>query len=159
MESFFGSGSSMWPNTPYQGLGWLQMPLSVAPMGNRTGLTGLYTDGPVGTTAHAAVAAVALQRGQPTGPTSDQETEDFIYDALELIPGANDVEVRCEGGRVTLTGTVHHKRVKREVGEVAWAIPAIVDVQNTVTIATRRRSRVPGREPETPVGGPGRKQG
>jgi hypothetical protein len=148
----------MWTSTPYQGLGWLQMPLPVAPVGNAGGLPGLFTDGSVGATARAAVATVALQRGQPSGPTSDHETEDFIFDALELMPGANDVEVRCEGGRVTLTGTVHHKRVKREVGEVAWAIPAIVDVQNTVTIATRRRSRVAGREPETPAGVPGRKQ-
>ena len=95
----------------------------------------------VGLTAPSLLAAVAMRRGQPQGPTNDQEVEDFIYDALELLPGAADVDVRCEGGRVTLTGSVQHKRVKRDVGEIAWAIPGLHDVQNNVTIASRRRTR------------------
>lgn len=89
----------------------------------------------------ALLATVAMRRGQPMGPTNDQELEDFIYDALELLPGTSDVEVRCEGGRVTVTGTVQHKRLKRDLGEIAWTIPAVNDVQNNVTISTRRRSR------------------
>ena len=44
------------------------------------------------------------RRGQPFGPTNDHEIEEFIYDALDLLPGTNDVELRVEGGRVTLTG-------------------------------------------------------
>jgi hypothetical protein len=105
-------------------------------------------------------AAVAMRRGQPQGPTNDQEVEDFIYDALDLLPGAADVEVRCEGGRATLTGNVQHKRVKRDVGEVAWAIPALFDVQNNVTITSRRRTRAGavGRETETPPTAATRKQ-
>src|SRR5437588_539977 len=71
-------------------------------------------DPTAGVTAPQLLAAVAIRRGQPQGPTNDQEVEDFIYDAFELLPGASDVEVRCEGGRVTLTGTVQHKRVKRD---------------------------------------------
>ncbi len=61
--------------------------------------------------------------------------------------GTSEVEVRCEGGRATLTGSVQHKRLKRDVGEIAWAIPALNDVQNNVTITSRRRSRI-GREVE-----------
>jgi hypothetical protein len=80
-------------------------------------------------------------------PTNDHEVEDFIYDAIELLPGTSEVEVRCEGGRATLTGSVQHKRLKRDVGEIAWAIPALNDVQNNVTITSRRRSRI-GREVE-----------
>ena len=99
-------------------------------------------------TAPALVAAVAMRRGQPSGPTSDQDIEDFIYDALELLPSTNDVEVRCDNGRTTLTGGVHHKRLKREVGEIAWAIPGVSDVQNNVTIAPRRRARTGPREAE-----------
>jgi len=99
-------------------------------------------------TAPALLAAVAMKRGQPTGPTNDQEIEDFLYDALELLTGTNEVEVRCEGGRVTLTGSVPHKRLKRDVGEIAWAIPTLNDVQNNVSIATRRRSRSSSREVE-----------
>jgi hypothetical protein len=106
------------------------------------------------------LAAVAMRRGQPHGPTTDQEIEDFIYDAFDLLPGAADVEIRCEGGRATLTGTVQHKRVKRDVGEVAWAIPALYDVQNNVTITSRRRSRdrAAVRETETPPIAAARKQ-
>jgi hypothetical protein len=59
-----------------------------------------------GIAAPALLAAVGLRRGQPWGPTSENDVEDFIYDALELLSVASDVEVRCEGGRVTLTGSV-----------------------------------------------------
>ena len=104
------------------------------------------------------LAAVAQRRGQPMGPTTDQETEDFIYDALEWLNGAGDLEVRCEGARVTLTGSVQHKRLKRDVGEIAWAIPGVNDVQNNLTITARRRSRPAAREAEPPSAAPGRKQ-
>jgi len=68
------------------------------------------------------------------------------------LPGTSDVEVRCDNGRATLAGSVHHKRIKRDVGEIAWAIPVLIDVQNNVTIASRRRARAPaGREMEVPA--------
>jgi BON domain len=100
-------------------------------------------------TAASLLTAVAMHRGQPQGPANDQEIEEFIYDALELLPGTSEVEIRSESGRVTLTGTVQHKRLKRDVGEVAWAIPSAQDVQNNVSITSRRRTRTPGREGET----------
>jgi len=109
-----------------------------------------------GVTAAALLAAVAVRRGQPLGPTSDQEIEDFISDALDLLPGSSDIEVRCDGGRATLTGQVSHKRLKRDAGELAWTIPSVNDVQNNVTIVQRRRSR-PIREADSPVVA-GRKQ-
>jgi hypothetical protein len=92
-------------------------------------------------TAPALLAAVALRRGQPQGPTNDQEVEEFIYDALDLLPGAVDVDVRVENGRATLTGHVQHKRTKRDAGEIAWSIPSMNDVQNNVSITSRRRAR------------------
>jgi hypothetical protein len=114
---------------------------------------------PNGVTAPALMAAIAARRGLPQGPTNDHDVEELLYDAMELLPGAADVEVRCEGGRVNLTGSVPHKRIKRDVGELAWAIPAINDVQNTVNITGRRRSRPFGREAEPqPAPGQGRKQ-
>jgi hypothetical protein len=116
------------------------------PIGTFPAFTG--TEIAVGVSAPALLAAVAARRGQPQGPTNDQEIEDFIYDALDLLPGASDVEVRCEGGRAIVTGSVPHKRLKRDVGEVAWAIPSLNDVQNNITIAARRRSRPQGRESE-----------
>jgi hypothetical protein len=111
-----------------------------------------------GVTAPALVMAVAMRRGQPAGPTSDQDIEDFIYDALDLLPGASDVEIRCDGGRTTLSGTVSQKRLKRDVGEIAWAIPGINDVHNNITIAPRRRSRAQSRDTE-PSAVAGRKTG
>jgi len=104
------------------------------------------------------LAAIAMRRGLPQGPTNDHDVEELLYDAMELVPGASDVEVRCEGGRVTVTGNVPHKRIKRDVGELAWAIPAISDVQNTITITGRRRSRPFGRETEPQQAGQSRKQ-
>jgi hypothetical protein len=119
--------------------------------------TGLQAAFASGVTAGAIIAAVAMRRGQPAGPTNDAEIEDFLYDALELIPGTSEAEVRCEGGRVTLSGNVPHKRQKHDVGEIAWAIPTVADVQNSVTIAARRRGRSAARENEAQTGGPVRK--
>jgi hypothetical protein len=104
----------------------------------------------IGVTAPALLMAVAIRRGQPLGPTNDHEIEDFIYDAFDLLPGTNDVEVRVEGGRAMLSGSVAHKRLKRDLGELAWAIPGLNDVQNNVTITARRRSRA-SREGEAPA--------
>ncbi len=126
-----------------------------------TGLVGVRGEaigGMVATTS--LVAAVAMRRGQPQGPANDQDVEDFVHDALDLVAGAGDVDARCEGGRVTLTGTVPHRRIKRDVGEIVWAIPAVHDVQNNVAIASRRRGRpATSREAETPPGVAARKQG
>jgi osmotically-inducible protein OsmY len=99
-----------------------------------------------------------VRRGQPQGPTSDAEVEEFIYDALDLLPGAADVDIRCENGRVTMAGSVQHKRTKRDVGEIAWTIPGLHDVQNNVSITSRRRARAAGREAEAPASVSARKQ-
>jgi hypothetical protein len=120
-----------------------------------SGVPAFMAESALGVTAPALLTAVAMRRGQPLGPTNDQEVEDFIYDAFDLLPGTNDVEVRVEGGRAVLSGSVPHKRLKRDLGELAWAIPALNDVQNNVTITARRRSR-PNREAESPTV-PGRK--
>lgn len=157
------------PNRPGPLLGFGAAPGTPYPNG---GLTPGYAAGPqttlpatgpafsglvgpdiaVGMTAPALLTTVAMRRGQPLGPTNDQEIEDFIYDVLDLLPGAVEVEVRCESGRATLTGSVPHKRVKRDIGEIAWAIPGVADVQNNLALSTRRRSRASTRErePESP---------
>lgn len=111
-----------------------------------------------GVPASALVSVIAMKRGQPMGPTNDREIEEVIYDALEWLSGTNDVEARCEGGRITLTGSVSNKRIKRDVGEVAWAIPSVTDVQNNVTITARRRGRHDQREQESQPATTGRKQ-
>jgi len=135
----FGGGSPSYASTPTSS--------AFSPWGPPIG-------GPemtVGITAPVLVSAIAQRRGQPAGPTSDQEIEDFIYDALDLLPGSSEVEVRCDGGRISLMGAVSQKRLKRDIGEIAWAIPGINDVQNNVAIAPRRRARAQSRETETPT--------
>src|SRR5258706_3893808 len=151
----YGYGAGLIAVSP-QSLSGLNVPGASPFARNLSSFTGTEPVG--GLTAPSLLAAVAMRRGQPQGPASDQEVEDFIYDALELLPGASDVEVRCEGGRITLTGSVQHKRLKRDVGEIAWAIPALHDVQNNVTIASRRRTRTAGREGEASASGTSRKQ-
>jgi hypothetical protein len=115
---------------------------------------------PTGIAVAGLLAGVALRRGQPFGPTNDHEIEEFIYDALDLLPGTNEVEVRAEGGRVTLTGMVQHKRLKHDVGEIAWVTPGVNDVVNNLTITARRRTRGAGRETEsqTAAAGEGRRK-
>lgn len=110
-----------------------------------------------GVSPSGLVSVIAMKRGQPMGPTTDREIEEVVYDALEWLSGTNEVEARCEGGRITLTGSVSNKRIKRDVGEVAWAIPSVTDVQNNVTITSRRRGRHDQREQESQSGA-GRKQ-
>lgn len=186
IEPLFGAGSTLWSGLPTAGFAF-QSPMTVgsSSVGIPTAygsmpavpqsLSGpsLATPFPfapnsptvlfgpealTGLTAPSLLAAVAMRRGQPQGPTNDQEVEDFMYDALELLPGAADVDIRCEGGKATLTGTVQHKRVKRDIGEIAWTIPGLNDVQNNVTIASRRRTRA-GREKEEPAISSARKPG
>jgi hypothetical protein len=135
----FGYGGGVTP-TGFQG------PTPFSPFGSMPGF--LSSEFTTAIPATALLATVAMRRGQPQGPTSDAEVEEFLYDALELLTGASDVEVRNDGGRATLTGTVPHKRLKRDIGEIAWAIPGVSDVQNNLTITARRRSRSATREPE-----------
>jgi hypothetical protein len=173
IESMFGAASSPWPTVSSPGFGWSVPP---RPLANGVGVAmtprvapELFSVAPIpaalppdlfaGYGVPALLGAVAIRRGQPLGPTNDQEIEDFVYDAFEMLPGTNEVEVRCEGGRITLTGSVQHKRIKRDVGEIAWGIPIVNDVQNNVTIATKRRARPSQREGEPPQSQSGRKQG
>src|SRR5262245_6103434 len=154
-EPLYGPGVPIWSGVPSPGFTWVQPPIPVvsqlgapaigfAPtmpgetvtLQGRGPFTvpGAYSSPVMGpdmaanTTAPALLAAVAMRRGQPLGPTNDQEIEDFFYDALEMFPGAAEVEVRSENGRITLSGRVHHKKLKRDIGEIAWAIAGVNDV-------------------------------
>lgn len=129
----------------------LNAPFQMSPWAWSYGAPNVYP-APGGDIATALLSAVALRRGRPQGPTNDREVEDFVYDALELLPGTDEVEVRCERGRVTLTGSVQQKRLKRDVGEICWAIPVVNDVQNNVDLATRRRARGTHQEQGTEKG-------
>jgi len=162
IESLFAPAPSIWAPMPSPGLGWYQTPVGV---GSRSTAPSGSTFAPISLgmpeiSAPALVAAVAVRRGQPHGPTTDPEVEEFIYDTFELLMGAGDVDVRSEGGRVTLTGNVSHKRLKHDLGEIVWAIPAVTDVQNNMTITARRRGRPIGvsKDSDAQSNAPARKQ-
>jgi len=165
VEPFFAAGPQLWSTLPVPGFGYFppmaasRSPVNVSPRNMNAGIAmPTPADFAARISPLALLSAVAIQREQPAGPGNDQEIEEFIGDALDLLPGAHDVEVRCEAGRVTLAGTVAHKRLKRDVGEIAWAIPSANDVQNNITIVARRRSRPQGRESEAVTANVGRKQ-
>jgi hypothetical protein len=139
-ESLFVPVPQVWAGPALPAVNWYQPPAPQGPVSSAS-----------------LVAAVAMRRGQPQGPTNDQEVEELVFDTLELVSGAGDVDVRCESGRVTLSGTVSHKRLKHDIGEIAWAIPSLTDVANNITIASRRRTRPFQREAEV-AAAPGRKQ-
>ena len=170
-EPLFGSASPMWNAIASPATTWSPIPppspIRMSPeslgygaalpfAGSMSGALPTFGAAEVVAPAATVVAAVASRRGQPAGPVNDAEIEDFLNDILDLMPGTTDVEVRSENGRVTVSGNVPHKRHKRDIGEIAWAIPSINDVQNNITIVARRRARgaMPGREAE---GGPVRK--
>lgn len=118
------------------------VPMFMSAMAPPVGLAGFpHTEMMIEVAGPMLLNAIAHRRGQPQGPTNDREVEEFLYDVLDVLPGAQDVEVRCEGGRLMLTGSVQHKKLKRDVGELGWALPVVDDVQNNVTIAPRRRTR------------------
>jgi len=145
----FGGGQHASPFAPVAATLTSSLPVVVTPFNPAAAqLSGYQMPDITGTGVASLLATVAVRRGQPMGPTTDQEVEDFIYDALEWLQSTNDVDVRCEGGRVTLSGSVPQKRIKHDSGEIAWAIPAVTDVQNNISIAPRRRTRGSQREPE-----------
>lgn len=139
VETLFGPSQQLWPTLP------VSAPQSMYFQTPRPSVSNEMNGG---ITAQALLTVVAQRRGQTMGPGTDTEIEDIISDALDMLPGATEIEVRCEEGRVTLNGAVPHKRVKRDAGEIAWAIALVNDVQNNITIAARRRSRTARREGE-----------
>ena len=133
------------PQPPGTGFGQgFGLPILSSPYGYAAAYPGMF---PAVPTISALLMSVALRRGQPAGPVTDQEIEDFVYDVLEMLPGTSEVEVRCENGKVTLTGSVPHKRPKHDIGEIVRSIPNVTDVQNNIAISTKRRARA-GREQE-----------
>ena len=99
IEPLFTSSAPLWTTVPPTGFA-LQAPMamgngpiaapifgpSTTPYSNAFSFVG--RDFGSGLSAPALLAAIAMRRGQPQGPTNDQEVEDFIYDVLEVLPGA-----------------------------------------------------------------------
>ena len=79
-----------------------------------------------------------------TGLPTDDETVEMIYDAIDadpVIPFDADIDVDCDAGTITLTGTVMSKEIKHAAGDDAWWIPGVDDVHNDLQVVSRRHER------------------
>lgn len=75
---------------------------------------------------------------------ADDQVRDMIYDSIDadpVVPYDSDVNVEVTGGVVTLTGTVPSKRIKHAIGDDAWWVPGVWDVNNNIQITARRKVR------------------
>jgi osmotically-inducible protein OsmY len=84
--------------------------------------------GPYGGAGESALRG----RGPKGYRRSDPRIYEDICEALIDEPNVDcrDIEVTVEGGEVTLSGTVPHRRDKRHVEELAWQIRGVEQVHN-----------------------------
>ena len=75
----------------------------------------------------------------------DEQIREMIFDSIDadpIVPYDSDCNVEVTGGLVTLTGTVPNKRIKHAIGDDAWWIPGVMDVNNQLEVAGRARGRM-----------------
>jgi osmotically-inducible protein OsmY len=95
----------------------------------RSGIQGWLDDAPADRTSHAG-------RGPKGYRRSDERIHEEVCEVLTRHPGvdASEVEVRVEGGEVTLAGTVPDRRMKRLAEDLAADCAGVVDVHNQVRV-------------------------
>ncbi len=137
----FGYPASFWGNPFFTGY--------MSPVGLGWGLGGLRRWG-------GTYTPQFMMTGLPT----DNEITEMVYDAIDadpIIPFDADINVDCDAGKVTLTGTVSNKEIKHAAGDDAWWIPGVDDVDNQITVVPRRAAA--GEEAETEAARPARGRG
>jgi len=82
---------------------------------------------------------------------TDSEIESVINDALDLEPVTSnaDIQVTCQDHVVTLIGTSVNRIAKIVAGTIAWSVPGVRDVENTIQIKSRSQQ---GQKQRQPVG-------
>ncbi|MBI4496346.1 MAG: BON domain-containing protein [Chloroflexi bacterium] len=90
-----------------------------------------------------------------TMPTlDDEQIRNLVYDAIDadpLVPFDSDITADVTGGVVTLRGTVPNKRVKHAIGDDAWWIPGVIDVNNQLEVRRRERRATPTGQERQPA--------
>jgi hypothetical protein len=96
------------------------------------------------------------------GPRSYQRSDDRIMDEIcerltwDPDVDATDIQVRVEGGLVTLSGTIDERSAKRRAEDLACDIRGVKDVNNELRIQPRAESATGlSGMPATPVQGIG----
>lgn len=78
------------------------------------------------------------------GFADDEQIKEMVYNSIDAdpsIPANADINVEVDGGVVTLTGTVPSKRTKQAVGDAAWWIPDVIDVNNQMKVQPRKERK------------------
>jgi hypothetical protein len=87
----------------------------------------------------------AVQTGpEYSAPLDDDAIRDLVYECIDtdptILPDV-DIEVEVNNGVVTMKGRVPGKRTKHAIGDAAWWIPSVVDVNNQLQVSPRRERR------------------
>lgn len=87
-------------------------------------------------TAESSFVDPASLRSERVDYLTDAELGAVVREALdEEGVDLTHVEIRVLNGVVTLLGTVPSRQHKRMAAEAAYAVPAVIDVNNQLTIA------------------------
>jgi osmotically-inducible protein OsmY len=74
----------------------------------------------------------------------DDAIRDLVYATIDadptILPDV-DVDIDVNAGVVSIKGRVPGKRTKHAIGDAAWWIPSVVDVNNQLEVSARRERR------------------
>ena len=85
-----------------------------------------------------------IGKGPKNWQRSDERIREEVCEALARHPeiDATDVEIRVQGGEVTLTGTVNERRAKRVAEDVAEEVFGVKDVTNQIKVDKSATTRL-----------------
>lgn len=79
-------------------------------------------------------------RGPKNYARSDERIVEDINERLTHADDidASEIEVRCEGGKITLEGSVEHRWMKHRAEDIADACAGVKDVDNRISVSSSR---------------------
>ncbi|TBR06713.1 MAG: BON domain-containing protein [Lysobacter sp.] len=94
-------------------------------------------------------------RGPKNYTRSDERILDDLHERLSSDPqiDASEVEVRCEGGQVTLEGTVEQRWMKHRIEDIAEACAGVRQLDNRIRVESQSSSSSQSRPTSAPQTG------